>query len=404
MNYKPLVFILLWIACGVLTAQGQIRKELHLFRAGDTIVKQQVEYKDPGKRGRGILWDFSRLKTIDRGYTVVYGQTADSLFTVEEHQTRYFHTLVNDSLFLTGYENPTTKVVYDAPELLLHFPLKEGEKTESRYAASGSYCDRLAFMTCGTSSTTADAHGTISLPDGDTLRQVIRVHNTRTVSEKSAPASSRFLSPSEEGVTKPKIAPNHFPNGTDFANDSALMVTDTYRWYAAGYRYPVFETVSTGSVRGGSKTKQFTTAFYFPPYKHGYMETDTENRRLHKELSDKERLRNATAGDIPVRNKEVFKKEDEGASETAQSPGFTYKYYPNPVEWQLRLTCCLSERAKVSMALYAITGLMMYRSPVKSLQPGTFSETIDMGHFPRGEYILLILVNNKRFSAKILKK
>jgi hypothetical protein len=47
---------LLWLFClpcipGILSAQHVLRSELNMFRAGDEIIKQQVEYKNPGRKG-----------------------------------------------------------------------------------------------------------------------------------------------------------------------------------------------------------------------------------------------------------------------------------------------------------------------------------------------------------------
>ena len=38
----------------------------HALRAGDVISKQQVEYKDPGRSSKNVLWDFSQLDPVNR--------------------------------------------------------------------------------------------------------------------------------------------------------------------------------------------------------------------------------------------------------------------------------------------------------------------------------------------------
>lgn len=347
------------------------------------------------KQGTGILWDFGKLKTVDSKYTVVYEQTGDSLLSGTEHHTRYYYGLRNDSLFLTGYENPTTKVVYDSPELILRFPLKLGDKAEGYYQGSGSYCDKLDIKAYGTSSSTADASGMIILPGGDTLRHVTRVRTTKLVSERIAPLLPDTIITSVSDSTKqlPVFSVdsiNYFLQG-----DTSVLVVDTYRWYAAGYRYPVFETVSTGNYSTAAKTEYFTTAFYFPPDKHAYLKTDRKNTSLQAELLEKDKTENANKNDSG---------NNVDGSVVIDNMEFTYNYYPNPVESQLNFEYCLSKDAKVSFGLYSITGLMVYRSPVKSLRAGTYAETIDMGYYSRGEYILTIMVNNKPSSEKIIKK
>ncbi|MDO5665168.1 MAG: T9SS type A sorting domain-containing protein [Bacteroidia bacterium] len=395
MKLKHFILLSLWSIGGVLTAQEQIRSDLNMFRANDTIVKQQVVYKHPGRQGTDILWDFGKLKTIDNKYTVVYEQTSDSILSGTEHQTRYFYDFRNDSLFMTGHENSTTKMIYSSPELLLRFPIKLGDKAESYYQGNGVYCDKLDIKAYGTSKSIADATGMIILPSGDTLRHVTRVRTTKLISEKIGP-----LLPDMTITSVPDSIRQLSVLSVDSINrflqsDTSVLMTDTYRWYAAGYRYPVFETVSTGSAPSHSKTEYFTTAFYFPPNKHNYLKTDKKNASLLVELAEKDKLRN---------NSTSNSKNNVEGSVTIDNIEFTYNYYPNPVELQLHFEYYLSKDAQVSFGLYGITGLMVYRSPIKSLKTGTYSEVIDMGYCSRGEYILTIIVNNKPFSEKIIKK
>lgn len=395
MKCKPFIFFSLWVTSGLLAAQEQIRADLNMFRANDTIVKQQVEYKHPGRQGTDILWDFGRLKTVDNKYTVVYEQADDSLFSGTEHQTRYYYDFRNDSLFLAGYENPTTKVRYGSPELLLRFPLKLGDKAEGYYQGSGIYCDKLDIKTYGTSKTTADASGMIILPGGDTSRHVTRVHTTKLVSEKISPLLPDTTIVSISDSTRQLSQFSVDSIGHFLQSDTSVLMVETYKWYAAGYRYPIFETVSIGSPPTDAKAEYFTTAFYFPPHKHAYLKTDEKNTQLRAQLLEKDKRQ---TGSINNSGNNV-----EG-SIVINDIEFTYNYYPNPVESQLNFEYYLSKDAKVSFGLYSISGFLVYRSPVKSSRTGTYSETIDMGYCSRGEYILTILVNNKPFSEKIIKK
>jgi len=61
---KQLLSLLIGIPV-MLSAQHTLQRELHLPRVGDELIKQQVEYKDPGRSGDNVLWDFSRLTSIN---------------------------------------------------------------------------------------------------------------------------------------------------------------------------------------------------------------------------------------------------------------------------------------------------------------------------------------------------
>lgn len=98
-------------------------------RSSDILVKQQVVYMNPGKSGKDILWDFSGLRFINQSYSVCYNSFPNNpqLIAGTEHQTRYYYVLSNDSLLVTGYENPTTIMKYDQPKLFLRFPMLYGD-------------------------------------------------------------------------------------------------------------------------------------------------------------------------------------------------------------------------------------------------------------------------------------
>ena len=55
-------------------SQFSLESSSTLPRANDTIVKQCVEYRDPGRSGANVLWDFSELELLDDAYTISYGQ------------------------------------------------------------------------------------------------------------------------------------------------------------------------------------------------------------------------------------------------------------------------------------------------------------------------------------------
>jgi hypothetical protein len=75
-----LLFLLL---PALLTAQPVIKKELNLPRTGDDIIKQQVQYKDPGRSGENVIWNFGQLESIQDACSLVYSEpccTGDSMY------------------------------------------------------------------------------------------------------------------------------------------------------------------------------------------------------------------------------------------------------------------------------------------------------------------------------------
>ena len=156
---KRTVFLYLSILCLVSAmAQSRLQSELNLPRANDVLFKQQLEYKDPGRSGANVLWDFSRLGSQSEEYELVY-DTSGALITGIEHHTRYYYALSGDSLLCHGYENATTRMTNERPELLLRFPVQYGDSTFCYYNGNGEYCNRLKVSAMGTVSSKADACG-----------------------------------------------------------------------------------------------------------------------------------------------------------------------------------------------------------------------------------------------------
>jgi hypothetical protein len=372
-------------------AQESLQADINMFRINDKIIKQQVTYKNPGRGGENVLWNFGDLKAENNKYSLIYSAESDSTNRIAgtEHQTRYYYELRNDSLLLYGYENPTTKVTYLLPEVLLHFPMKYGDNIESYYQGEGIYCDKLQINAYGSSRSLVDAYGMMILPNGDTLRHVTRVRTIKLISEKILPMTLDSLSAKNKKL--------HFSTDSiqrDLNTDSVVLMTDTYRWYAAGYRYPVFETVRTGNYRNNSKT-YFTTAFFYPPEEHQYLADDENNEKLREEIYIQ---------DLSAEGNNNIQKGKGAKTNAIEESEFTYNIFPNPVETQLTFEFFISKDAMVSYELYNILGAMIYGKRPCKLSSGAYADQIEMNRCIKGEYILRMQVNKKVYSEKIIKR
>ena len=177
---------------GILRAQHILKSELNSFRAGDVLYKQQVSYKDPGRTGENVLWDFSQLNVINDEYELVYSSENDTVITGMEHLTRYRYTFQNDSLLLWGFDNQTTQLHNRQPELLLKFPVNYGDKSRSDFYAHGQYGNRLELEAMGTIETKADSYGMMILPNKDTLKHVLRTRTVKYIAKNNRPIGDSY--------------------------------------------------------------------------------------------------------------------------------------------------------------------------------------------------------------------
>jgi hypothetical protein len=377
------IFAVMWIC--VLPVCGQLNTLHNHYRPGDVLIKQQVGFVDPGEPGANKVWNFSKLKTINQEYTLTYDLPPleeDSIYILgdkrykkkavedhelivgTEHNTMYYYRLTHDSLLQTGHENPFVKLAYTTPMILMCFPLNYGQSISSAYQSEGLYSGTVAIRTQGTMTTTADAYGKMILPSGDTLSPVLRVKTRQTILD--VPTGEATITGANAGKQ-----------------------LETCRWYSKGYRYPVFETVR--NINLSDSTEIFSTAFFFPPQDHLYLDTDPENQALLDELWKETEINADTVN-------------NEQAKTVTLEDIMTCKLYPNPVESQLNIGYELKEDAKVSFELYSIEGMLIKKIQAKSQKAGIYNESINCsGLYPKN-YVLRITANGMFVNEVIIKK
>ncbi|MDH6309446.1 hypothetical protein M2451_002668 [Dysgonomonas sp. PFB1-18] len=387
---KTILLMLLSAFMGVLSLYGQLNTLHNHYRPGDVLIKQQVEFVNPGKTGVNQVWDFSKLKTINEEYTLTYDLPpleGDSVYILgdirynkknvsdnelivgTEHNTMYYYHLSNDSLLQTGHENPSVKLEYSSPMVLIQFPLNYGQTVSSEYKSEGLYSGTIDIQSEGTITTTADAYGKIILPSGDTLSPVLRVKTEQTILD----------------------IPNKYSYNIDSINYKGKLL-ETCRWYSKGYRYPVFETVRNLNI--ADSTTIFSTAFFYPPQDHLYLDTDPENQALLDELW-KETEDN--------QNNTTDANNQDGKTVTLEDI-MTCRIYPNPVVSHMNLEYELKEDAKVSFELYSMEGLPIRKLQPKSRTKGIYNETIDCSNLQSRNYVLRITANDTFVNEIIIKK
>ncbi|NDW12048.1 T9SS C-terminal target domain-containing protein [Bacteroides sp. 214] len=374
MKHKNAIFIVFLLS--YLSVSAQLRTTYNSMRPGDEIIKQQVRYQPPGKAGANLVWDFSELTAVNPEYKLSYflpGTVGDSLYVMGcdtlrmddntlrpiigmEHYTMYYYLLRGDSLQQLGHENPNTHLHYDTPLPELNFPFDYGDVITASYDSHGLYSGLMDIRAKGTVRIHADAFGEMYLPDGDTLT-VLRVKSTRLIMEPIQTADSTEL----------------------FSN----RILETHKWYSKGYRYPVFETIR--AVHLGDSLENFTTAFYYPPQEHYYLDSDPENVAILDSLWN-------------------IKQRERDSENPMESVKLRVKAYPNPVENELTVEYELMEDAPVTIYLYTMQGRLGYTTGLKNQPSGYHTEVINCSDLPQGNYLLNMVVGTEMISRKIIKK
>ena len=371
---KLSMFLLGWVV--LLPAFSQVNREHNQIRTGDEIIKQQVEYQSPGEPGPNKVWDFSRLKTINDEYRLIYSDPplqGDSLYILgdytflkkevkqgelivgTEHYTMYYYRQRGDSLLLLGHENPTVRLQYTKPVLQLLFPAGYGQADVAKgYNAKGLYSSTVPIASQGDVTIGVDAFGKMILPTGDTLSPVVRIKHLKTLTDE---------------------------------NHNIDKILETYSWYTKGYRYPVFETVR--NIQAKDSTEIFSTAFYYPLQDHYYLSSDPENQKLLDELWDME-------------NRQQIGNTQESTNQKNDIVQIE-KVYPNPVKTDLRIEYTLKSKSQVQILLVASDGNIVRRIHKGIQNTGQYEETIHCSGLMYGTYHLKLIAGNQIINQTIIK-
>ncbi len=374
-----------------ISSYGQLDKFHNRICIGDSLIKQQIEYVDPGKPGKNITWDLSQAQVIREEYPIIYSSPKlieDSIYVIgndtilkryvpnteyfikKEYGTMYYYQFKNDTISLIGHENPTVRLRYTEPLMECVFPLNYNDEFLSPYLLEGVYSNSSKILSSGNIKIKADAYGKIILPEGDTISPVLRVKTTQTICRSM-----------RSSIYKDSIRPN--------VQDKVI---ETYKWYAKGYRYPVFETVHNII----NDTLFFGTSFLFPPRQHTY--TDIKDITRSDSLN--------RSWDIDKKNKSKNKD-----SETYQDgigrdmSERNYEVFPNPTDSYLNIKYAITKPSRINISLYTEDGRLALKIEKDLSASGSYSEIIDFRDFIKSNYLLQI-TENKRiiFSKKVIKK
>lgn len=377
-EYISSVFLIVLLMHGHLSrAQVTVNRECNLFRAGDVTLKKQIKYENLGRNGKSVLWDLGNIEVLNDKYRVSFKEQEafPSRMTEIQHGTRYYYDVRNDSVLQIGFENNTTLMNYDYPEITVKYPMQYGDSISGIFHGRGLYCDKAAIRMFGTYKTSTDAFGTLILPDGDTLRNVLRVHTERIMSNLYYPVDSL------ENITFGRCF------SADSINkylDCGLNVykTDIYRWYAPACRYPVVETVKT--VGEGMGNPVIVTAFYYSPSDQEFLTFDENNNK--------------------VKQKMLYCGNGDCYGDKTRPNNLDYNIFINRDETEIRLEYISQKESKVLLSLYTISGMCIFNKEVMgNSYDGISIEKINIGSLKPGVVILDICVDNRHYCEKIIK-
>ena len=339
-----------WLAITCLPALSQhvLTKSNALPRIGDALRKQCVTYVTPGESGMNAIWDFRNVEVRTASYPIEYADGGDSCLYAIDPNSMCSYCLFGDTLVQMTYQSPLTHIDYSIPIPELSYPFSYGDTLCGNFKGTGRYSGHNGISVEGTSFVEADGEGTLVISDECTLKNALRVRTLRT---------SSFC------VARDTAAKDTL--------ERLLEVEENYRWYARGYRNPLFETRSVSYYRGINLLKTYKEAYRILPDSLRKL-ADSVNVVGERQGSCVDDARDVITYDVVRDGRSV------------------------------RIDYSLTSRATVSAIVSDPMGVIYQRSSRSDKAGEGYSITFDVGGLRHGKYILYLNVNGKVYDNKIV--
>ena len=326
-------------------AQPVLTNASHGYMPETVNKMQSVEFVSPGNAGSQALWDFSQARPTEEP-TLIQEEISKSddhnIVITNKDGVKFSYSCDGISNINKGYQADKYSVIYDLPIKKMSYPFTYGNTIFGNFSGRILYDNStLEFNRAGSFSTEADAIGTLVMPGGQVLKNVLRVKFVEKYIEKAC------------------------------SDVDVYMVK--YAWYIEEYRYPVFVIfdITNTAVNGKITTKQ--TA---------YATTAVLNQ----------------TADTPVYEPETpFTIADEPAE-------IEYTVYPNPYSNFLHISYTLPYPTTVSISLYSLSGQLMSEIVKAKTQDGVQHITYTPKYNEiTGTYYLRLQFGNKVYVRALVR-
>lgn len=336
-----------------LYSHGQtIGHETNAPRCGDSYTLRQLDYFSPGNEGKDVVWDFSELKSTGRKVQKEYFLSTDSVLSCVDGESLSRYSLTDDTLYCLGYDTRLKHMDYTQPMAMMTYPFSYGYSITNPYNGIGDYCKRLILKNGGTLMVEADAEGVIINQEGDTLKNVLRVHTTRLNSVSM-----------------------HALSDTLMADTSRMKqeIEEHYAWYVRGYRYPMYETSSICFYDNMTPVSCIQKAYHYCADDMSEM-----NDSVNEEILAADSIAEVGEQDI--------------IHYTIKNDGST-----------LTMDYSLDADASINALVSNNRGMLYGRRSTRQPAGTDYQMDFDIVSLPKGDYVLYVNVNGKVYNEKFKK-
>lgn len=384
---KKLYIILILTFALVLSIQAQ-----NEYRIEDNLHTQQVSYMSFEQlKGQGLVWNMNDCKVLNADYSVKFVANRDSFFHAPlsrlEAGTNYRYDIHDNTMFLKGFKNKTTRIKYDIPIATMRLPLVYNDELQGVYSGKGEDFMEHCVRIFGNYHTKVCGKGTLVTLDGDTLPNTLLLHSQRTISSTFSSLQEQL---SQYGTLDsiPSLSPDSIPEIVK--NDSDKLIMDTYSWFAPGYRYAVLETVKIYQALPPN-APILQTAFYNAIDDQANLFDDEENAAIRRAI-----LKN----DSPY----LYTSERMGQAGTSiicLNDKIRASISRNASGMRLSIDYKAESNDKFSVSLYNLSGMQLFGKDMGNKKKGFYNDYFVINSISKGVYVLTVFVNGTPYSKEI---
>ena len=191
-----LMFLALPVMLLSLSAQTVLTYATHGMQEGDVLTLTGLTGINAGDGGANQIWDFSNAKvagthTIDYNANPKANRNAEKAFAcLQDNNTTVYHSISDKAKLYYGLSTDNVDIAFEKPITELTFPF--GYQSQVSGEMKGAYSDLAAGKTYsinGMYSVTADGYGTLILPNGVILSNVLRIIYVKDYTQDAGGAS-----------------------------------------------------------------------------------------------------------------------------------------------------------------------------------------------------------------------
>jgi len=231
-------FTLIFISIGLFAQTSLTYKNNSLIK-GDSFIFREIQCPDPGNAGANQIWDYSKIQYTEKNPVSSFQDAtvqklkgiSDYNLLLSENGYEYFMNSSENKLEEMGYVNKelNMNLVYSDPVLKMKYPFGYGEQFTDHFIGVAHYNETNLIDFFGDYSVTADAYGTLILPDR-VIGNALRIKTIK-----------KGLQINMCGTVDINIV--------------------RYMWYASGYRYPILSMSIVENSYSGRVPEITKTAF-----------------------------------------------------------------------------------------------------------------------------------------------